>query len=114
ARAEQMRASPLRPCGPSVEVTQCGRVGVGGKLRAMRIVRLVMWLGLVACSCAMAWARVTRVEVVSRADVLGGQEFGAAGAYERIVGRVYVSLPVANLHNRGIVDLANAVNLKDG
>ena len=61
-----------------------------------------------------AWARVTRVEVTSRTPVLEGKAFGAAGAYERIVGRVYFSLPVLNLHNRGIVDLANAVNLKAG
>ncbi|HSC12694.1 MAG TPA: alpha/beta hydrolase domain-containing protein [Rhodanobacteraceae bacterium] len=62
----------------------------------------------------MANAKVVRVEVASRDDVLGGQEFGAAGAYERITGRVYFSVAVANAHNRGIVDLDNAVNLKDG
>lgn len=88
--------------------------GRSGKLRAMRFVRLSVWLWLLVCSGAVALARVTRVEVLSRADVLGGQAFGTAGAYERIVGRVYVSLPVANPHNRGIVDLGNAVNLKDG
>ena len=80
---------------------------------AMRLVRLLLLIALVI----VAWpacARVTRVEVKSRTPVLGGKEFGAAGAYERIVGRVYFSLPFANLHNRGIVDLANAVNLKAG
>jgi hypothetical protein len=45
---------------------------------------------------------------------LNGKPFGDAGAYERIIGRVYFSLPAANPHNRQIVDLANAVNLKDG
>ncbi len=60
------------------------------------------------------FARVTRVEITSREPVLNGQEFGAAGAYERIVGRVYFSVPVSNPHNRIIVDLANAVNLKNG
>jgi len=59
-------------------------------------------------------ARVTRVEIASRSDVLNGKAFGDAGAYERITGRVYFSLPVDNPHNRGIVDLGNAVNLKDG
>jgi Alpha/beta hydrolase domain len=39
---------------------------------------------------------------------------GAAGAYERITGRVYFSLNVANPHNASIVDLKNAVNLKNG
>jgi len=59
-------------------------------------------------------ARVLRVEVASRTDVLGGKQFGDAGAYERILGRVYFSLPVANPHNRRIVDLRSAVNLKNG
>jgi hypothetical protein len=59
-------------------------------------------------------ARVVRVEVTSRKDVLAGQQFGAAGVYERITGRIYFSLPVANPHNLRIVDLGNAVNLKDG
>ena len=59
-------------------------------------------------------ARVVRVETATRIDVLGGKQFGDAGAYERITGRVYFSLPVANPHNRRIVDLDKAVNLKNG
>ena len=59
-------------------------------------------------------ARVLRVETNTRTDVLGGKEFGNAGGYERITGRAYFSLPVANPHNRRIVDLNNAVNVKNG
>jgi len=59
-------------------------------------------------------ARVVRVEVASRTDVAGGKSFGAAGPYERITGKAYFSVAVANPHNRRIVDLANAVNLNDG
>ena len=59
-------------------------------------------------------ARVTRVEITSRVDVLDGKLFGDVGAYERITGRVYFSLPAANPHNLRIVDLDKAVNLKDG
>lgn len=59
-------------------------------------------------------ARVVRIEVTSRHDVLDGRSFGDAGAYERIIGRVYFSVPVDNPHNRRIVDLAHAVNLKNG
>src|ERR1700691_4588516 len=59
-------------------------------------------------------ARVLRVEVASRTDVLDGKVFGDAGAYERITGRVYFLLPVANPHNLRIVDLSNAENLKNG
>lgn len=60
------------------------------------------------------YARVLRVEIASRTDVLGGKSFGDTGAYERITGRVYFSLPIANQHNQRIVDLSNAVNLKNG
>jgi hypothetical protein len=59
-------------------------------------------------------ARVTRVEINSRTDVLNGKAFGDVGAYERITGRVYFSLAVANPRNLRIVDLDKAVNLKDG
>jgi hypothetical protein len=59
-------------------------------------------------------ARVLRVDIASRTTVLNGKEFGNAGAYERITGRVYFSLPVANARNQRIVDLRDAVNLKNG
>jgi hypothetical protein len=59
-------------------------------------------------------ARVVRVEIASRTDVLEGKTFGDAGAYERITGLVYFSLPVNNPHNLPIVDLSHAVNLKNG
>ncbi len=77
--------------------------------------RLVLIFGLAVMLGALPLrARVVRVEVNSRADVLGGKSFGSSGAYERITGRVYFSLAVGNPHNAGIVDLRNAVNLKDG
>ncbi len=59
-------------------------------------------------------ARVTRFEIASRAEVLNGKTFGDAGVYERIAGRVYFSVAVSNPHNARIVDLNNAVNLKNG
>jgi hypothetical protein len=59
-------------------------------------------------------ARVIRVEITSRQDVLNGKSFGNAGVYERIAGRIHFSVAVANPHNQRIVDLKNAVNLKDG
>ncbi|HET7064056.1 MAG TPA: alpha/beta hydrolase domain-containing protein [Rudaea sp.] len=74
-----------------------------------------LWLFVALVSAVpIAESRVVRVDVASRSEVLGGQEFGAVGAYERITGRVYFSAAVANPHNRAIVDLDNAVNLKDG
>jgi Alpha/beta hydrolase domain len=57
---------------------------------------------------------VVRVEITSRSDVLGGKAFGDAGAYERIIGQIYFSVAVANPHNQRIVDLKNAVNLRNG
>lgn len=59
-------------------------------------------------------ARVLRVEIASRHDVLNGKSFSDAGAYERITGRIYFSVPVSNPHNLRIVDLERAVNLKNG
>lgn len=75
--------------------------------------RLALFL-ILLCAAANLPARVTHVEITSRADVLEGKAFGESGAYERITGRVYFSVSVANIHNQRIVDLANAVNLKDG
>ncbi len=66
------------------------------------------------CAVELLSARVVRVEVTSRKDVLNGKPFGNTGVYERIIGRVYFSVPVANQHNSAIVDLGNAVNLKNG
>jgi hypothetical protein len=78
--------------------------------------RFSAWLLLLALllSVLPLHARVLRVEIASRTSVLDGKVFGDAGAYERITGRVYFSLLVANAHNLRIVDLGNAVNLKDG
>jgi Alpha/beta hydrolase domain len=59
-------------------------------------------------------AAVVRVETSSRTEVLDGKTFGERGAYERIIGRVYFSVAVANPHNSAIVDLGNAANLKNG
>jgi hypothetical protein len=84
-------------------------------LSRMRLRRGVVPLFLVLILTVLhLHARVLRVEIASRTDVLGGKQFGDAGAYERILGRVYFSLPVANPHNHRIVDLSNAVNLKKG
>jgi len=59
-------------------------------------------------------AHVTRVEIISRVDVLDGKSFGDAGPYERLTGKIFFSVAVDNLHNKAIVDLANAANLQNG
>jgi hypothetical protein len=69
---------------------------------------------LALCAVSLAGARVVRIEITSRNDVLGGKAFGGAGAYERVVGRVFFAVAAANPHNKGIVDRDKAVNLKNG
>ncbi|HTW38719.1 MAG TPA: alpha/beta hydrolase domain-containing protein [Steroidobacteraceae bacterium] len=74
---------------------------------------LALLVGALALGTS-AEAAVTRIEVTSRSDVLGGQRFGSVGSYERLSGRVYFTVSVSNAHNRGIVDLEKAENLKGG
>jgi len=84
-------------------------------LPRMRLRRCALLLFLLnALTTLPLDARVVRLEIASRTDILNGKAFGDAGAYERITGRVYFSLRVDNPHNLGIVDLDKAVNLKDG
>jgi len=70
--------------------------------------RLVWVLTLMVFCASTADAHVTRVEILSREDVQGGRAFGLAGAYERILGRVYFAVRPENVHNRQIVDLDKA------
>jgi GNAT superfamily N-acetyltransferase len=80
----------------------------------MRFRSALSFLLLVICAAALCHARVVRVEIASRNDVLNGRSFGDAGAYERLTGRVYFSVSVKNQRNRRIVDLDKAANLKNG
>jgi Alpha/beta hydrolase domain len=61
-----------------------------------------------------AEARVERVEVVSRTDVLDGTPFGDAGAYEKLAGKVYFAVQPNDPHNRLIVDLEKAPRNANG
>src|SRR4029077_8350115 len=70
--------------------------------------RLMLVLLSVATFIPAMQARVVRVEITSRTDIQEGKPFGNAGAYEKIVGRVYFAVDPANLHNRQIVDLDKA------
>ncbi|HEY6925812.1 MAG TPA: alpha/beta hydrolase domain-containing protein [Steroidobacteraceae bacterium] len=77
-------------------------------IRSLALLLILSWVGM------PLQARVTRVEIESRTDVLHGKSFGEAGPYERISGNIYYSVAVDNLHNARIVDLRNAVNLHHG
>src|SRR6266850_7305402 len=63
---------------------------------------------VIAVFLTTANARVVRVEVTSRTDLQQGKPFGLAGAYEKIVGRVWFAVKPDNTHNRQIVDLDKA------
>jgi alpha/beta hydrolase family protein len=69
---------------------------------------------LLLLSVSSAAAHVTRVEILSRTDIQDGRTFGSAGAYEKIVGRVYFAVDPANNHNRQIVDLDKAPRNANG
>ncbi|HYJ06117.1 MAG TPA: alpha/beta hydrolase domain-containing protein [Chthoniobacterales bacterium] len=53
-------------------------------------------------------ARVERVEVLSRHDVLDGKAFGEAGAYEKLSGKVHFAIKPEASPNKLIVDLEKA------
>lgn len=53
-------------------------------------------------------ARVVRVEVINRASVLSGKDWGKSGPYEKISCRVYFAVDPKNPHNQQIVDLDKA------
>jgi hypothetical protein len=76
---------------------------------------LSAWLGVFILSmqgtAGTARAEVMKVDIVSRADVLGGRPFGEGGASEKIIGTVFFALG-GHIHapdpalpaNRGIAD----------
>ena len=73
--------------------------------------RVILGLLLMAGWCR---AGLVRLEVKERSPVLDGAEFGAAGAYERIVCRAYFAIDPQIPANQGIVDLALAPRDKKG
>jgi hypothetical protein len=77
----------------------------------MKIQRtLVLFAGLVLVGLlpGNVQAEVMRVDIGSRADLLGGRSFGRAGTYEKIIGKVTFAVDPNNPHNQSIVDLDKA------
>lgn len=58
--------------------------------------------------CLGAEARVLRIEVTDRSDVLAGRSFGKTGAYEKIRGKVYFAVDPKDKANERITDLDKA------
>jgi hypothetical protein len=77
-------------------------------MNAFRVARSLMTFAVIICTHFRADAEVTRVEISSRADVLGGRPFGLAGPYERIVGKVFFATDPAQASNKKIVDIEKA------
>jgi hypothetical protein len=53
-------------------------------------------------------AEVTKVVITSRQDVMNGKSWGAAGAYEKLTGKIYFAVDPNNPHNKIIADLDKA------
>jgi hypothetical protein len=84
-----------------------------GTLARMRLRRAIVVQLFVAGAVSVLRARVVRVEITSRQDVLAGQPFGAVGPYERITGRVHFAVAGTDARNRLVVDRNKAVHLKN-
>jgi hypothetical protein len=71
----------------------------------LRMIRVAI---VVALAAAPASAEVARIDVQSRADVAGGAAFGAAGAYEKLSGRIYFAVDPSLPANRTVTDIDKA------
>ena len=74
----------------------------------MKLLKTLFAIGLIWLATITAQAKVTRIEITSRADVSNGKEFGLAGAYEKIVGKVYFAVDPNDPHNKTIIDVDKA------
>ena len=73
-----------------------------------RFVRVALLFAAIGLPASRAAAEVVRVDVKSRADLQNGQAFGAAGAYEKLAGRIYFAVDPALAANRIVTDLDKA------
>ena len=79
-----------------------------------RLNRIVPLLVCAVLTGATARAEVTRVDIRSRADALGGRAFGDTGAYEVLSGTIYFAVDPAGPRNQVIVDLDKAPRNQQG
>ncbi|MBI1786582.1 MAG: hypothetical protein HYR60_03385 [Acidobacteria bacterium] len=76
-----------------------------------RLIRPALGLAL---TCLTLPAAVVRIEVAERSDVLNGRSFGAAGPYERIVGKAYFAVDPKVPANQIICDIDKAPRNENG
>src|SRR3984957_3068356 len=79
-----------------------------------RLFFILFVVSLLAFAPSAARAEVTRVEITSRVDVLNGKSFGATGAYEKLIGRVYFAVDPNNPHDKIIADVDKAPKNSQG
>ena len=70
-----------------------------------RILAAVLFVSVISPA---ATAEVVRIEVVSRADLVGGQPFGTAGPYEKLSGRMYFEVDPLIAPNTIVTDIDKA------
>ena len=63
---------------------------------------------IVLVTMSPAVAEVVRIEVASRADLVGGKPFGGTGPYEKLMGRIYFEVDPFNDANKIITDIDKA------
>ena len=68
---------------------------------------LLLAFAFAFASCAVR-AEVTRVEISSPQDVLGGKTFGTVGGYEKLTGKAYFAIDPKNPRNKIVADIDNA------
>ena len=72
------------------------------------LVNVLRATALTVLMAAPLSADVVRIEVQSRSDLAGGQAFGAAGAYEKLAGKIFFAVDPALPANRIVTDLDKA------
>jgi hypothetical protein len=81
----------------------------------MAILRnMAQTLLLAALTATPLAAEVVRIDVQSRADLMGGQPFGSAGPYEKLSGTIFFSVDPSLPANRSVKDLERATRNDDG
>jgi len=76
----------------------------------MRLVlsKLSSAIVLVGLFAVPAASEVVRIDVQSRSDLAGGRNFGAAGSYEKIVGKIFFAVDPSLPANRIVTDIERA------
>lgn len=75
----------------------------------------ILCLGIVPLFCFHAQARVIHIQILkTESPTFGGREFGPAGQYEKIVGKVYCEVDPSSPRNAIITDIGYAPKNKNG